>query len=174
LPLHDAAPEDVIIVRVVIPTASSSLRFKEENMKRVSDMTIGLVARRAGCSVPTVRYYEAVGLLPRVARRGGGHRVYSDAELRRLIFIRRCRDFGFAIGQIKEIVALADRGAQDCSAARDLAARRLDDVRRKMRELRALERDLGQIVDDCTGQCAGGPAADCVILAELVTPAGAS
>ncbi len=133
-------------------------------------MTIGLLARRAGCSVPTVRYYEEIGLLPRAARRSGGHRVYADNDLRRLRFIRRCRDFGFAINQVKEIVALAEKREQDCTAARDLAARQLDDVRHKLRELRALERNLKQIVDNCTAQCAGGPAGCCVILADLATP----
>jgi DNA-binding transcriptional MerR regulator len=167
MPLHDEAPEDVIGASLVNPTTSSNLRFKEKAMLRSSEITIGLLARRAGCSVPTVRYYEEIGLLPRAARRNGGHRVYSDADVRRLTFVRHCRDFGFAIDRIKEIVALADGRAQDCTAARDLAARQLADVRRKLRELRALERNLEQVVDDCTAQCAGGPAGDCVILADL-------
>lgn len=140
-------------------------------MQRVGEMTIGLLARRAGCSVPTVRYYEDIGLLPRAARRSGGHRVYTDADLRRLTFVRRCRDFGFAIDRVREFIALADRRGQDCTAARDLAARHLADVRDKLRDLRALERNLEQIVDDCTVQCAGGPAGDCVILADLAPPA---
>lgn len=139
-------------------------------MQRFNEMTIGSLARQAGCSVPTVRYYEEIGLLPRAARRNGGHRIYADADLRRLTFIRRCRDLGFAIDQVKDIVSLAEQREQDCTAARDLAAQQLDDVRHKLRELRALERNLKQIVDDCTVQCAGGPACDCVILADLVPP----
>ena len=136
-------------------------------MLHSDEMTIGILARRAGCSVPTVRYYEEIGLLPRASRRDSGHRVYADADLRRLTLVRRCRDFGFAIDRIREIVALADGRGQDCTAARDLAAHQLADVRGKLQELRALERNLEQIVDDCTAQCAGGPAGDCVILADL-------
>ncbi len=143
-------------------------------MLRSSEMTIGLLAYRAGCSVPTVRYYEEIGLLPRAARRNGGHRVYGDADVRRLTFVRRCRDLGFAIDRIREIVALADKRGQDCTAARDLAARQLGEVRHKLRELRVLERDLRQIVDDCNEKCAGGPTGSCVILADLAPPARAS
>lgn len=143
-------------------------------MRQFSEMTIGLLARQAGCSVPTVRYYEEIGLLPRAMRRDGGHRVYVDTDLRRLTFIRRCRDFGFSIDQVKEIVMLAGTREQDCTAARDLAAQQLDNVRHKLNELRALERSLEQFVDGCTAQCAGGPAGDCVIMADLARPARAS
>ena len=132
------------------------------------DMTIGLLASRTGCSIPTIRYYEDIGLLPVPARRNSGHRVYAEGDLRRLMFIRRCREFGFAIGEIRELAALAGNPEHDCTAARDLAQRQLDDVRTKLHELRALERGLKKIVTDCTAQCAGGPAAKCVILADLV------
>src|SRR5689334_15078932 len=101
-----------------------------------NDMTIGVLAAAAGCTVPTVRYYEEIALLPEAHRREGGHRVYGDADLRRLTFIRRCRDFGFSIVQIKQLVTLTpDR---DCASARDLVAVHLDEVRRKLKELRAL------------------------------------
>src|SRR5690242_15573841 len=101
-------------------------------MRLSNDMTIGALAARAGCTVPTVRYYEEIALLPEADRRTGGHRIYGDADLRRLTFIRRCRDFGFSIEQIRELVTLTpDR---DCAAARDLVAVRLDEVRKKLKE----------------------------------------
>lgn len=128
-------------------------------------MAIGTLAAEAGCTVPTVRYYEEIALLPKANRRGGGHRVYGDADLRRLTFIRRCRDFGFSIEQIRELVTLSpDR---DCAAARDLVQVHLDEVRRKLKELRALERSLKNFVDECNNQCAGGPARTCAILEDL-------
>jgi DNA-binding transcriptional MerR regulator len=130
-------------------------------------LTIGALARDAGCTVPTIRYYEEIGLLPRASRSAGGQRLYAAADLRRLSFIRRCRDFGFSIEQIAEFVALVDAPQRDCTAARDLAQVHLDSVRRKLKELRALERSLKSYVDSCTAECAGGPASACVILDDL-------
>ena len=138
-------------------------------MRSGNDISIGRLAARTGCSVPTIRYYEEIGLLPRAARGTGGQRIYGEADLRRLTFIRRCRDFGFAIEQIGALLALAGT-TQDCTAARDLAQRHLGEVHAKLRELRALQRTLKQIVADCTTRCAGGPAGRCVILADLARP----
>lgn len=143
-------------------------------MRTTGNLTIGAIAREARCSIPTIRYYEEIGLLPRAGRRSSGHRVYGEADLRRVTFIRRCRDFGFSIQQVKELVALAGTPERDCTAARDLANRHLGDVRRKLNELRALERSLRQYVDDCDAMCVGGPAGACVILADLATPQPAS
>ncbi|MBV8919561.1 MAG: helix-turn-helix domain-containing protein [Bradyrhizobium sp.] len=130
-------------------------------------MTIGALAAETRCTVPTIRYYEEIGLMPEASRRRGGHRVYGEADLRRLGFIRRCRDFGFSIEQIRDLVALAGSPERDCVAARDLAQVHLDEVRRKLKDLRALERDLKAFVDACTTQCAGGPAGACVIIEDL-------
>ena len=66
-------------------------------MNTTPSISIGLLAQQAGCSVPTIRYYEEIGLLPVVPRTEGGRRVYGSATVRRLSFIRRCRDFGFSI-----------------------------------------------------------------------------
>ena len=135
-----------------------------------NDMTIGALAAATRCTVPTIRYYEEIGLLPEAARRMGGHRVYREGDMRRLTFIRRCRDFGFPIEQIRELVALAGSPKRDCTMARDLAAQHLDEVRSKLKELRALERSLETFVDACNSQCAGGPADACVILDDLAAP----
>src|SRR5258707_7270743 len=137
-------------------------------------MTIGALAAETRCTVPTIRYYEEIGLLPEAIRRMGGHRLYGDADLRRLTFIRRCRDFGFPIEQIREFVTLVASPDRDCTAARDLAQAHLDDVRRKLKELRALERSLKQYVEACDTRCAGGPASACVILDDLAAPDRAS
>ena len=67
-------------------------------MPAANGLSIGTLAERAGCNVPTIRYYEEVGLLPRPDRRAGGHRTYGHDDLRRLTFVRRCRDFGFPWG----------------------------------------------------------------------------
>jgi DNA-binding transcriptional MerR regulator len=135
-------------------------------VSRSSDLTIGRLAAATGCAVPTIRYYEEIGLLPRPHRRAGGHRVYALGDLDRLIFIRRCRDVGFPIDQVRKLVALVG-SKEDCVAARDLAQAHLDAVRGKLKELRALERSLKSHVESCDAQCAGGPAGDCVILTDL-------
>ncbi len=133
-------------------------------------MTIGRLATATRCTVPTIRYYEEVGLLPAASRGGGGQRIYSSTDLRRLTFVRRCREFGFPIERIKELIALVGSPEQDCTAARDLAQQHLNCVRRKVKELRALERSLQQYVEACDAQCVGGPSGACVILEDLAAP----
>src|SRR5438045_3766697 len=130
-------------------------------MPSSNDLTIGILAAETRCSVPTIRYYEEIGLLPKADRLPGGHRIYGEADRRRLTFIRRCRDFGFSIEQVRELVALVGSSDRDCTAARDLAQEHLAEVRRKLKELRALERSMKQFVEDCNAQCAGGPARAC-------------
>jgi DNA-binding transcriptional MerR regulator len=87
-----------------------------------------------------------------------------------VIFIRRCRDFGFPIEQVKELVGLAATPQQNCITVRDIAQQRLNEVQSKLKELRALQRSLAQFVEDCTAQCAGGPASNCVIMTDLAGP----
>lgn len=135
-----------------------------------ADLTIGALAAQTGCNVPTVRYYEEVGLLPTAQRRPSGHRVYGDTDLRRLTFIRRCRDFGFSIDQVRVLLSLTENPSRNCDEARGIAQTHLDEVRLKLAELRSLEQSLMQFVESCTAACAGGPAGNCVILTDLVTP----
>ncbi len=108
-------------------------------MPALPRLTIGALAERTGSSVPTVRYYEEIGLLPKAQRGPGGQRLYDESDLKRLTFVRRCRDFALPIEKIRELVSLIDNPAQDCSKARDLAELQLTHVRRKLAELRALE-----------------------------------
>jgi len=93
-------------------------------------LTIGALAERTGSSVPTVRYYEEIGLLPKAQRGPGGQRLYDESDLKRLTFVRRCRDFALPIEKIRELVSLIDNPAQDCSKARDVAELQLTHVRR--------------------------------------------
>jgi MerR family transcriptional regulator, copper efflux regulator len=130
-------------------------------------LTIGALAQRTGSSVPTVRYYEAIGLLPKPRRGAGGQRVYDEDDLKRLAFVRRCRDFDLPIETIRELVSLVDHPERDCSKARDVAELQLTHLRHKLAELKALEHGLSQLATACTERCAGGPARDCVMLADL-------
>lgn len=133
-------------------------------------LSIGLVARRTGATVPTVRYYEEIGLLPAASRTASGQRSYDEATVRRLVFIRRCRDFGFSIDQVRELVGLVDEPDRPCVEVRNIAASHLQDVRRKLDELHALEASLNAIVCGCDDACMSGAAVDCSILEDLAVP----
>lgn len=135
----------------------------------MSMLRIGALAERTATNAPTIRYYEEIGLLPR-PRRSGEQRYYSEDDVRRLTFIRRCRAFGFSIEQVRALAALFQDRSRSCSEARDLARDHLDAVRAKLRELRALERSIASFVTDCDVSCAGGPGPDCVILEDLGEP----
>lgn len=131
-----------------------------------ANLSIGELARRTARAPSAIRYYEEIGLLPKARRQSGGQRIYGLADLDRLTFIRRCRDFDFPIEQVRELTALLG-SQQDCVAARDLAQQHLAAAREKLKELRALERSLKSYVDRCDEQCAGGPSSACVILEDL-------
>jgi MerR family transcriptional regulator, copper efflux regulator len=133
----------------------------------MNGMKIGALARRTGTNAPTIRYYEGIGLLRSADRQAGGQRVYGDADVKRLNLIRRCREFGFSIDQVRSLVALVQDPALSCAHARDLAQEHLVAVRAKLAELKALERSIAAFVASCDASCAGGPGPDCVILEDL-------
>ncbi|AMO25578.1 MerR family transcriptional regulator [Ramlibacter tataouinensis] len=139
-------------------------------MSAVPPLSIGAAAKQTGCSAPTIRYYEEVGLLPAAPRTQGNQRHYDDAAIRRLTFIRRCRDFGFTIEQVRELVGLVDQPSRDCAEVRDIAQVHLLEVQKKLAELQALEASLSRFVHGCNTACAGGPAIDCTILEDLAMP----
>jgi DNA-binding transcriptional MerR regulator len=130
--------------------------------KSGAEMRIGVLAERTGTTVPTIRYYEEIGLLRQVSRKGG-QRVYDHEDARRLAFIRRCRDFDFSIEEIRSLLSLMQNNSS-CGEARRLAEGHLADLRKKLAELQALERSIAALVTACAATCDGGAAADCVIL----------
>ena len=129
---------------------------------RIGALRIGVLARRTGTTVPTIRYYEQIGLL-RPAARSGGQRTYDHEDVRRLSFIRRCRDFDFSIEDIRALLSLLQNG-KSCTEARELAEGRLVELRRRRLELQALEATIASLVTACANTCDGGAAPDCVIL----------
>ena len=127
-------------------------------------LSIGSLARRAGCKVQTIRWYEEVGLLPSPVRTAGGHRVYGPAQVERLDFIRHAREFGFPLDAIRRLLDLAARPDQpSCEAAHLIACDQLASVESKLRRLKTLRAELARMV--ATG-CRGAPS-DCRILATL-------
>jgi DNA-binding transcriptional MerR regulator len=134
------------------------------------ELKIGELADLTGTSVPTIRYYEQIGLLRRAARQAGGQRVYSRDDVEHLTFIRRCREFDFSIDEVRALVTIVHDPKSSCMDARDMAAEHLTAVRAKMRELKELERSLVSFVRSCDTSCAGGPGPECVILDDLAKP----
>jgi DNA-binding transcriptional MerR regulator len=130
-------------------------------------LKIGALAERTGTNAPTIRYYEEIGLLRAADRQAGGQRVYGDPDVERLTLIRRCREFGFSIDQVRALVALVQDPQSSCMHARDLAQDHLAAVRAKLAELKTLERSIAAFVARCDASCAGGPGPDCVVLDDL-------
>lgn len=133
----------------------------------MSQLTIGTLATRTKTNVPTIRYYEEIGLLPHAERGANGHRYYRDADLRRLTFIKRCRDFGFPIEQVRELVKLFEDGDRACLEVREMAQMHLDAVRAKLDEMRQLEAGLQSFVASCDDSCCKGPTRNCAIIEDL-------
>jgi MerR family mercuric resistance operon transcriptional regulator len=95
---------------------------------RPSRRGIGALSARSGCHVETIRYYEQIGLLPPAPRSEGGHRRYGEAEARRLGFIRRARELGFALGAVRTPPRLVDGGRYGCAQVKGITLHHLDDV----------------------------------------------
>lgn len=133
----------------------------------MAKLTIGMLAEQTQCNVPTIRYYEQIGLLPQAERAPNGHRYYRDFDLKRLTFIKRCRDFGFSIEQVRSLASLFEDGDRSCTEVRDMAQEHLEAVRTKLEELRQLEASLAAFVDSCDATCGGGTTRDCVIVEDL-------
>lgn len=126
-------------------------------------MNIGAAARAAGLPVKTVRYYADIGLVTPSGRSESGYRLYTDIELRKLVFARQSRAFGFTIEETRELLSLYEDRARSSADVKRIAAGRLDEIRGKMRELQDLHDELAHLVDACHGD----DRPDCPIIAGL-------
>jgi MerR family mercuric resistance operon transcriptional regulator len=126
-------------------------------------ITRGKLAKRSGCHLETVRYYEKIGLLPPPARSEGGHRLYKNDDQRRLRFILRGRELGFSIDELRSLLSLVDSKAYTCGEIHDLTIDHLGSVRQKIADLRRLERTLARI----SNECSGGAVPQCPIIDAL-------
>lgn len=112
-------------------------------------VAIGQAARETGIKVPTIRYYEQIGLLAAPPRTESHRRLYGKPDLRRLAFIRHARELGFEIGAIRTLLDLQDNAAQSCELAHETAKARLEDVERRIKSLVALRGELKRMAEDC-------------------------
>ena len=123
------------------------------------EIAIGELSHRTQCNIETIRYYERIGLLPKPRRAGGRYRRYDDEDVARLRFIRRARQLGFTLDDIRAFMKLARTdGREVCSKARDLTRTHLAYIRAKIADLRAMERVLSNALCECeSGQQVGCP-----------------
>lgn len=131
-------------------------------------LNIGALAKATNTNIETIRWYERVGLLPVPPRSAGNYRTYSTAHLGRLSFIRRARDLGFSLEQIRALLDLALDREDSCEAVDAIAREHLGEVDRKIADLQALRRELADVI----GQCRNGRIAECRII-EALAPAHA-
>jgi MerR family transcriptional regulator, mercuric resistance operon regulatory protein len=120
----------------------------------VREIAIGELSRRTGCNIETIRYYERIGLLPKPVRAGGRFRRYGPQDVARLRFIRRARQLGFALDDVRQLLRLAATDAEDvCAETRGLAMANVAEIRAKIADLQAMERVLAEAIRECeTGE----------------------
>jgi DNA-binding transcriptional MerR regulator len=126
-------------------------------------LTIGKLSETTGVKVPTIRYYEQIGLLPEPERSTGNQRLYGKAVQERLSFIRHSRDLGFPLEAIRELLGLSDDPNRSCAAADEIARRQLGEVNARLSRLLALRGELERMLV----QCSHGTIADCRVIEVL-------
>ncbi|GAC1417246.1 MAG: helix-turn-helix domain-containing protein [Acidobacteriaceae bacterium] len=117
----------------------------------VDDFSIGALAKAVGVKVVTIRYYEQIGLLPSPARTDGNYRSYKLADAEKLRFVRRCRELGFSLEQIRELFRLSSEDAGTCEEVCAIADRHLKSVERKVADLQRMASELRRISLSCSG-----------------------
>ncbi len=126
-------------------------------------VAIGALAEATGVKVPTIRYYEAIGLLPPPERTESNRRHYGKATVRRLRFIRHARELGFEVDAIRQLLDLSDQPDRPCREVDAIAQRHLADIESRIVRLRALKTEVSRMIK----QCAQGTVADCRVIDAL-------
>lgn len=129
-------------------------------------MRIGELARATGTKAETIRYYEREGILPAADRTDSNYRDYSNEHLQALSFVRRARQLGFSMAQVRELLALSDREDKPCADVDRLVQSQLVEVDRKICDLTALRNELGRLLQSCNADRIG----DCRIVESLARP----
>ena len=130
------------------------------NSRRI---TRGVLAQQSAVNSETIRYYERIELMPNPMRSEGGHRLYNNNHLKRLIFIRRCRELGFSLEEIKNLLGLLDTGEYSCDEVKLQTEAHLKDVQQKVRDLKKME----SMLKDLVAECRNGKLSSCPIVEAL-------
>ncbi|MBU6297483.1 MAG: helix-turn-helix domain-containing protein [Alphaproteobacteria bacterium] len=126
-------------------------------------LTRGRLAAHTGCNIETIRYYERAGLLPPPPRSRGGHRLYGQELMKRLNFIRRSRDLGFTLEEIRELLRLVDGRKYTCAQVESLAHQHVQEIGQKISDLRKIR----NVLETMAAQCSGGKVPECPIIDTL-------
>jgi MerR family transcriptional regulator, mercuric resistance operon regulatory protein len=129
-------------------------------------LTRGELAARADCNIETIRYYEQVGLLPPPPRSQGGHRLYGNDLVKRLTFVRRSRDLGFTIEEIRGLLCLVDGRKYTCAEVEELATRHVGEIQRRIADLKKLK----SVLETMASRCSKGKVPECPIIDALFDP----
>ena len=132
-------------------------------------MKIGELAKKAGCQVETVRYYEREGLLPAPARSEGNYRLYGNEHLERLVFIRNCRTLDMTLDEVQRLLSLRDLPHESCAGINSLVDEHIEHVEARITSLMALRDQLTELRERCRGT---REAEDCAILRQLNVSGG--
>lgn len=119
-------------------------------MKEARGLSIGTLSRLTGVNLETVRYYERIGIMPAPSRTAGGYRVYSVDHSRRLAFIRRARQLGFSLNEIRVLLELVDGHAYTCAQVHGMMVGHLSEIDRKIADLRRLRKVMATMAAQCT------------------------
>jgi MerR family mercuric resistance operon transcriptional regulator len=136
---------------------------------RAAELTIGSASRRSGVNIETIRYYERIKLLKRPGRTAGRRRVYDDELVAQLVFIRRSRELGFSLQDIRALLGLTDNRGRSCAEVKAITEQHAAAIRLKIADLARIERALA----DLAASCRGVSAPDCPILVALTAAAPA-
>ncbi len=126
-------------------------------------LLIGEMSRRTQCKIETIRYYERIGVMPEPARTEGGHRLYTWDHLKRLQFIRRARELGFTLDEVRALLNLADMRTNTCAEVEAIARDHLDKVHRNIADLKVLE----DVLQEMVSLCAEGAVPECPVIEAL-------
>lgn len=127
---------------------------------------IGALAKQSGVNIETIRYYERIGVMPKPARSAGGYRLYTADHAKRLGFVRRGRELGFRLEELRKLLCLVDGHAYTCEQVRALTLDHVADIRHKIADLKRLERVMTGIASRCSGK----RIPDCPIIDALFRP----
>jgi MerR family transcriptional regulator, mercuric resistance operon regulatory protein len=135
-------------------------------VSRGSGWTIGALSRRTGVNIETIRFYERVGILPKPPRSAGGHRIYGHDEMIAWALSVAAGSFGFSLDEVRGLLHLVDGGRYTCAEVKAITLEHLADVRRKIADLRRLERTLAEVA----GKCRGTKVPECPVIEALFEP----